>query len=685
MKAMRLISSLFVLLLAVHPAAADRRRAVHHPEPPFNVLHTEGGYADKISVRQGDAITFFIASSVTPLRVEILNLADPDVVVYSRADLESRPQNCSGKSATGCGWTPTLTVDVPYAWPSGYYAARFPTSFGMRHAFFVVRENIPGSTSRTLVVAATHTYQAYNTYGGRSLYPSDDPTRAVEISFDRPFEDGYGLGRFDEWEEQFVRWMTAGKRTFEVASDSDLEDPTLLLRYDLVILVGHSEYWTSRARANLEAHSRAGGHVFICGSNTMWWQVRLENDGRTIICYKSAGHDPLSPIAPGLATTHFFGAPLHWPENLITGVSFRNGGYSNRVSNLPNDYTMLPVEQRVKWTVRDPWHWVFRGTNVQIGSEFGQRTTGLEVDGTLFTCDETGRVLRVEGSDGTPLNFRVLATTPGSDGWGTLGIFTNEAGGAVVNAATQNWSHGLFHDPIVDRITANVLDRLSTGVPLPYDPVQSTVLVDERFNCPVAAGMPAVPGWRGGIDRGRITARCAYEGPGGLDLAGEGPIELARNFTPTGQNLEHAYLRVYVNVDAYEKRTVWPLPLFVLQGRAGDRNVQAVLVEFENENDVRAVRVARREASGRFSASPWATLTPGWHEIELTWRSPGSIILEVDDWEKVTLENGDAGQHVNELVIDWIAAERPGVGGHICVDGLALGLEPPAPLPALRP
>ncbi len=41
-----------------------------------------------------------------------------------------------------------------------------------------------------------------------------------------------------------------------------------------------------------------------------------------------------------------------------------------------------------------------------------------------------------------------------------LGVFTTRGGGTIVNAGVTDWAYGLG-DPAVDRITRNVLDRLS--------------------------------------------------------------------------------------------------------------------------------------------------------------------------------------------------------------------------------
>ena len=71
---------------------------------------------------------------------------------------------------------------------------------------------------------------------------------------------------------------------------------------------------------------------------------------------------------------------------------------------------------------------------------------------------------RATGRDGTPPSFVVLATADlrhwrryGQGGAATMGVFDLGAG-TVFTAATVNWGKGLS-DPVVDRITRNVLDR----------------------------------------------------------------------------------------------------------------------------------------------------------------------------------------------------------------------------------
>ena len=110
-------------------SVSARQRVVHQPRPLPQKAYTEGGYASAISVTQGATIDFHIATSLSPFALQIVNLKSPDTVLQTLT-LEATAQDCTGLSAHGCHWPVTTTFAIPASWPSGYYAARFPTSIG---------------------------------------------------------------------------------------------------------------------------------------------------------------------------------------------------------------------------------------------------------------------------------------------------------------------------------------------------------------------------------------------------------------------------------------------------------------------------------------------------------------------------------------------------------------------------
>jgi hypothetical protein len=660
---------LMLLLAVLAPLGAEgaRRRAVSHPGlPAADAL--QGGYANRTSVFQGNFLTLHIASTVQPLTVEIVNLADPDHVLTTIENLTSRAQSCSEQSAGDCNWDATTTITVPYTWPSGYYAARFPTAAGERWAPFIVRSAQPGS--QILVLSSTHTMQAYNRFGGSGV--------VERVSYQRPYSQHDGLGGYSDDEQLFVDWLTAEGLPFEVASDVDLEDPTLLSRYNVVVIPGRAEFWTAQARANLEQFNRNGGHVAVLNGNTMWWQVHLEDDHETIVGTEHAGNVPAFGPQPQLAAPNWFEHPITDPETRFFGSSFLYGGFANR----GNGDSLLPVEQRTGWTVMAPNHWIYSGTSLGFGSTFGRETVGLEVGGTLFNCDANGTMVGIDPSAGTPLNFQILAWTPASEGTGTIGIYTNPAGGAVFNAGTQRWVHGLQSDETVRQMTRNVIEQFATGDRLPHTDTVTMMLTEEKFNCQQYT-LHALPGWKQpAAAPAKVTARCAYEGAAGVELSGPKAIEMIRDFTPTAEPHHEIGARFYINVASYVGKADGIIARVALRNTAGAEIDEPTAVEFEVSGGKTLTRLMRRDVAGNITRSGTMELSSGWHLIWLTWHAPGETVLQLDKIPTQTLDNPDTDRIAGEIVLEYPQPTRADDGSFVCIDALAVGNVKPGSLPA---
>jgi hypothetical protein len=285
------------------------------------------------------------------------------------------------------------------------------------------------------------------------------------VSFDRPV-----ASQFPTWELPFVRWAEKAGYTIDYAVNSDLEfHPEILKKYKLVLSVGHDEYWSAPMRDNLEKFIAGGGNVAFLSGNTCCWQVRSEDNGRALVCWKqSFREDPL--FAKGdhnLLSSLWSHHLVNRPENQLTGVGFPFGGY-----HLSHGQFM---QGPGSFIVHRPEHWLFEGTNLKRGDRFGAKDTivGYECDGCELAWKDG--LPSPTYRDGTPKSFEVLGSCParwapddcewyekwekGRTGNAVLGIYTR--GGTVVTVGSTDWSHGLRgNDPSVIRITKNVLDRL---------------------------------------------------------------------------------------------------------------------------------------------------------------------------------------------------------------------------------
>ncbi|HZM75599.1 MAG TPA: N,N-dimethylformamidase beta subunit family domain-containing protein [Candidatus Limnocylindrales bacterium] len=402
-------------------------------------------YAERVSCEPGDALRFHIIQVIPKgATVSVYDVPTERLMLSSRLE------------------GPLWTLSVPRDWPSSLYRAAF-SGCGEAEAdgpdadvHFVVRALRPGSDAAILVSVPFTTWQAYNRAGepGESIYYAEEPTRAAVVSFDRP-----GGGPPPErWEHGLMRWLPRAGYRVEYCANTDLHrgGDELLAAYRLLVVNGHDEYWSRPMRDAVERFAQRGGNIAFFGGNTCWWQIRLEDEERTMVCYRDAVADPMSSIDPGQVTVEWSSAPVNRPENFMTGVSFRRG------AGTWGPYMKLMREE--SYRVRFADHWVFAGTGLATGDKFAHGALGYETDAAEF--EEIDGVPRVTGRDGTPHSFVVLATADlrhwrryGQGGEATMGVFRLGAG-TVFNAATVNWGAAL-DDPVVDQITRNVLDRLS--------------------------------------------------------------------------------------------------------------------------------------------------------------------------------------------------------------------------------
>lgn len=438
------------------------------------------GYPDGQSFTQGDVIDFHVSSEIERYHVTIQRIGASRETVWE-GDIANGTKHLipTDASAQGCDWPVSFSVTVPAGWKSGYYevffgapgAANKDQWIDGRTAFFVIRAKKPGVNAKILLQLTTNTYNAYDNWGGYSLYAfnSEGGRQGNKVSFSRPI-----TSTASEWEIPFIRWAEQNGYKLEYAVNSDLEfHPELLDHYQLVVSVGHDEYWSAPMRDNIERFISTGGNLVFFGGNSLTWQVRFESDGREMVSWKDAyREDPLyNPDGNSPLLSTLWSHPLvNRPENQLVGAGMMFGGMHR--SN--GQY----MDGSGAFTVYQPDHWVFAGTGLKQGEQFGARHSivGYECDG----CEHTfvnGRPVPT-GRDGTPEDFLILALAPASwapDEWhwderwesgrtgnACMGIHGVPAGGTVFTAATTDWAHGLKgEDPIVEIITRNVLDRFS--------------------------------------------------------------------------------------------------------------------------------------------------------------------------------------------------------------------------------
>ena len=137
---------------------------------------------------------------------------------------------------------------MPATAASGIYFAKLvrADNGGASHIVFIVRDD--ASTAPLLFQTSDTTWQAYNNYGGNSLYTGSPAGRAYKVSYNRPFNTR-GVDNGQDWvfnaEYPMVRWLESNGYDVAYISGVDSHRAGALLRNHRVFLsVGHDEYWS---------------------------------------------------------------------------------------------------------------------------------------------------------------------------------------------------------------------------------------------------------------------------------------------------------------------------------------------------------------------------------------------------------------------------------------------------------
>ncbi len=467
-------------------------------EHPHNDSWLEGkirGYPARPSVKPGEVLTLHVSTHAPAFRVDFYRQGATLELVGSSPWY---PGKFAPPRRPDEDWEfPAYEFAVPAGWKTGAYVAFFVeadsqrgvrwhptqgTAYGDGKAFFVVRNG--GTPAKMLYKIAVATFQAYNFAGGANLYKNKDVDDKVTdifldgakknppepnglcVSMLRPgqgaggnimpgggpldfYDYGSPMNCFEHLDAYLVRFLESNGYEVDYCTDWDVQvEPGIFQPYQLLICAGHDEYWSEEQRAAHEHFVKTGGNIAFLTGNTCWWRIHYIRDNTALVCNKEG-----SPAFDQWYRTS--------PENSLTGVSYRHGG------------SWWPTKRKpLGFTVQFPEHWVYEGTGLAAGEVFGDgenvAVVGVEVDGCPWERIDGVAVPKDRKKYGTPDTFSILATGEITKEWpvhygqgAALGIYTYPGGGTVFNVATTDWNRCIPLDPRIERITRNVIERLS--------------------------------------------------------------------------------------------------------------------------------------------------------------------------------------------------------------------------------
>jgi large repetitive protein len=481
------------------------------------------GFATDISVNRGQTIRFKIDTPAAAYRLDIYRLgyyngngARQVATVTPTATLPQSQPACANDATTGlidCGvWAESASWLVPTTAVSGVYVAkavRTDGTSGSSHIVFIVRDD--GGRSDVLFQTSDTTWQAYNQYGGNSLYVGSPAGRAYKVSYNRPFTTRETSP--EDWlfnaEYPMIRWLEANGYdvSYTTGVDSDRHGGELV-EHKAFLSVGHDEYWSGAQRANVEAARGAGVNLAFFSGNEVFWKTRWENsiDGsatsyRTLVCYKethaNAKIDPQSAVWTGTWRDPRYSPPADGgrPEHALTGTLFtvNAGAGGTTTMDVPAEFGKLRFWRNTSVATLAPGQTATL-PNGTLGYEWDESPNDTARPSGLIALSRTTRAVASKLLDYGSTYGAGTATH-------SLTLYRDPASRALVfGSGTVQWSWGLdaSHDrqaSVVDlrmqQATLNLLADMGAQPATPQAGLVTSTALDDASPPVSAISVPA--------------------------------------------------------------------------------------------------------------------------------------------------------------------------------------------------
>ena len=343
-------------------------------------------------------------------------------------------------------WSESAAWNIPIDAVSGLYIAKIErTGGGSNHIAFIVRND--ASNSDLYLQLPDATWQAYNGYGGNSLYDgttSFPSGHAVKVSYNRPFFPYNTMfnaeGKEADWYMNaaypMIRWLESNGYNVTYAASNDIANrPSLLLNHKVFVLAGHDEYWSKEQRSSVEMALDAGVHLAFFTGNEVYWKTRWENltDGehRTLVCYKE-GLLGDGSVGERVCGSKCDVSSTEWTGLWRTGADYDAGKPENAlVGQISWTETDGAIQVPSKYKKLRFW----RNTNVaaladgQIAT-LAPNTIGFEWDYEQYNSFYPGGRITMSSTTINNLTHK-------------LSLYRHNSGALVFGAGTVQWAWGL--------------------------------------------------------------------------------------------------------------------------------------------------------------------------------------------------------------------------------------------------
>jgi len=422
------------------------------------------GYATTTSVNRDSEVSLRVSTAAPQWKVQALRIGwyggMGARLVWESDPVRGEQQDPPVLDAAVGTWTAPWRTNLTFStkgWPPGMYLLKLVGSDGgMSYVPMVVRDD--ANRAALLVQSSVTTWQAYNEWGGKSLYTDNGSSggrpgnagRASVVTFDRPYYRN-GSGEFFGREDGVVMFLE--KHGYDVTYWTDIDlhaNPDRVKEHRALLSLGHDEYYSTPMRRGLEAARDAGTNLVFLGANAIFRKIRLEPSDtgpfRHEVNYRST-KDPVFRTDPSETTVSWRQSPVNEPESALIG----------------NYYESNPVQADMVVVNTD--NWFLDGTGLRPGDKLPGLVAN-EYD-------------RVTPEAPTPTDIEVFCHSPvvcrGKHSFADVTWYSHQSGAGVFAVGTFEWVKRLNadvdgHTPsaadppaAIQAATKNLMDAVSAG------------------------------------------------------------------------------------------------------------------------------------------------------------------------------------------------------------------------------
>ena len=414
----------------------------------------------------GDTLEIYL--SVAPsetVDLSIENLLSGNLLWEGKAEGHFQPVPDS-VSIIGTHWQVSFGKYLDYE--PGWYLLRAKAKGKEKRGSFFIQPELGKVQAKVAILFSTNTWNAYNYWGGQSIYTAQNYTPTVSFQRPQPLSDPFLENSYPhhQWYYQaankdlpLVQMLDSLGLACDFYSMAALEaeDPRLS-EYAVLIMATHSEYWSENMLGNLNQLLDSGASLVNLAGNVAAYRTSLDMEKQSMTIYRELSelwqYADSSGLRPFGQQAGFLGFHTYAPYQVVDSS------------------------------------WLWAGTEVKVGDLVGQKSDTYDYTymyrswwGNLLGLRKRGAHGAASGLEidipyaGTPKNWQVVAKglNPPVEGFGEvypdpalswelragpdLGYYFHPGGGLVLGVGSMAFTGALPYDAALRTLVANAVRK----------------------------------------------------------------------------------------------------------------------------------------------------------------------------------------------------------------------------------